>query len=256
MTTGHRARKRFGQHFLHDPGILDRIVRAIAPAPDDVMVEIGPGLGALTRPLLMRLRHLHVVELDRDLALRLEHEFPAELTVHATDVLKFDFGALPAPFRVVGNLPYNISSPILFHLVAFADRIRDCHFMLQKEVVLRMAAPPGRPEYGRLSVMLQFTFDIERLFDVSSGAFRPPPKVESAVVRMIPLAKRLECDHDMFAEVVRQAFTQRRKTLRNALRSLLSADDLTALGIDPRLRPEMLTVEQFARIASYAGVHR
>jgi 16S rRNA (adenine1518-N6/adenine1519-N6)-dimethyltransferase len=256
MTTGHRARKRFGQHFLHDPGILDRIVRAIAPAPDDVMVEIGPGLGALTRPLLMRLRHLHVVELDRDLALRLEHEFPAELTVHATDVLKFDFGALPAPFRVVGNLPYNISSPILFHLVAFADRIRDCHFMLQKEVVLRMAAPPGSPDYGRLSVMLQSTFDIGRLFDVPSGAFRPPPKVESAVVRMIPVAKPLERDHGMFAEVVRQAFTQRRKTLRNALRSLVSADDLTALGIDPGLRPEMLTVEQFARIAGYTRIHR
>jgi 16S rRNA (adenine1518-N6/adenine1519-N6)-dimethyltransferase len=139
--------------------------------------------------------------------------------------------------------------------VAFADRIRDCHFMLQKEVVLRMAAPAGSPDYGRLSVMLQSSFDIGRLFDVPSGAFRPPPKVESAVVRMIPLAKPLECDRDMFAEIVRQAFTQRRKTLRNALRSLVSADDLTALGIDPGLRPEMLTVEQFARIAGHTRIH-
>jgi 16S rRNA (adenine1518-N6/adenine1519-N6)-dimethyltransferase len=254
MSHGHQPRKRFGQHFLHDPGILDKIVRAISPEADDDMVEIGPGLGALTRPLLDRLRHLHVVELDRDLVARLEGEYaPERLTVHAADVLKFDFAALPAPLRVVGNLPYNISSPILFHLMRFVDRIRDCHFMLQKEVVMRMAAQPGSAEYGRLSVMLQWKLNIQRLFDVPAGAFQPPPKVESAIVRMIPLAAPLECDPAQLSEAVRQAFTQRRKTLRNALRNMISPGELVGIGIDPGLRPEMLSVDAFVRIANHRG---
>jgi len=213
-----KTRKRFGQHFLHDPGVLKRIIEAVAPARGDAMVEIGPGEGALTRPLLERLDRLTVIEIDRDLAAALSLEFPSEkLSVLTADALDFDFAAFPAGFRVVGNLPYNISTPILFHLARHAGRVRDMHFMLQKEVVDRMVAKPSTPDYGRLSVMLQVRFAMKKLFNVSPGAFRPPPNVESAVVRLVPLQEALSCDAALFEKIVREAFSARRKTLRNAL---------------------------------------
>jgi 16S rRNA (adenine1518-N6/adenine1519-N6)-dimethyltransferase len=248
----HVPRKRFGQHFLHDPYVLQRIVAAINPQPGDHVVEIGPGEGALTRPLLARLPALTVVEIDRDLASRLQTEFPpARLDVRLADALEFDFGTLPAPVRVVGNLPYNVSTPLLFHLAAFADRVQDMHFMLQREVVDRMAAGASTPAYGRLSVMLQRRFRIEALFRVAPGAFRPPPKVESAVVRLRPLAPSeiLPVDEQVFAEVVMRAFAARRKTLRNGLSGLVDESGLRAIGIDPGLRPENITPEQYIKIA-------
>lgn len=252
----HKARKRFGQNFLSDPNILRKIVTAIRPRPDDVMVEIGPGLGAMTAPLLETLKHLHVVEIDRDLIARLKEEFPAgKLTIHAGDALKFDFGSLGEKIRVVGNLPYNISTPILFHLAAFASQVEDMHFMLQKEVVDRMAAEPGSDAYGRLSVMLQYRFMVERLFIVPPGAFRPAPKVDSAIVRLIPYATlpHPAKDEALFGRVVTAAFSQRRKTLRNTLRDFLTPDDWAATGIDPGLRAENLGVEQFVILAKQAG---
>jgi 16S rRNA (adenine1518-N6/adenine1519-N6)-dimethyltransferase len=220
--------------------VLVRIVEAIAPAHDEFMVEIGPGEGALTRPLLERVDHLHVIEVDRDLAAALRGN--PRLTVHEADALELDFSAFPAGMRIVGNLPYNISTPILFHLAAQAARVRDMHFMLQLEVVERMAAAPSTPAYGRLSVALQARFRVEKLFNVSRGAFNPPPKVESAVVRLVPLAAPLDVDEDL----LRRAFSARRKTLRNALRGI----DLVALGIDPGLRPENLSPADYARITS------
>ena len=244
----HRPRKRFGQHFLHDRRTLERIVAAIAPASGDGIVEIGPGEGALTRLLAERLPHLEAIEIDRDLAARLSAEFaPERLTVHCTDALEFDYGALPVGARIVGNLPYNISTPLLFLLAEHAARIRDLHFMLQREVVERMVARPSTSEYGRLSVMLQVRFRMEKLFRVLPGAFRPPPKVESALVRMVPHANTPECDAGRLAKVVRQAFSARRKTLRNALP--LAAEDYTALGINPGLRPENLSPHEYVAIA-------
>ena len=243
-SSSHRPRKRFGQHFLHDPGVIRRIVEAIAPAADDFLVEIGPGQGVLTLPLAERVRQLEVIEIDRDLAAAL----PADrIKVHVADALEFDFGVFPRGVRVVGNLPYNISTPLLFHLARYADRVRDMHFMLQLEVVERMVAKPSTPEYGRLSVMLQTRFRMEKLFRVAPGAFRPPPKVDSAVVRMVPLRTPLGCDEKRFEELVRGAFSARRKTLRNAMP--LSAGDFAALGIDPGLRPENLSPEDYVRIA-------
>jgi 16S rRNA (adenine1518-N6/adenine1519-N6)-dimethyltransferase len=243
-----RPRKRFGQHFLHDPGILQRIVEAIDPAPRDAVVEIGPGEGALTRPLLARLERLTVVEIDRDLARRLRDDFAEKLDIVVADVLELDFASFPSGLRVVGNLPYNISTPILFHLARFAERLRDLHFMLQLEVVQRMVAAPSTPEYGRLSVMLQTRFAMSKLFKVAPGAFRPPPKVESAVVRLVPLAHKPACDEAVLEKVVREAFSARRKTLRNALP--LKADDFAALGIDPMLRPENLSPADYVRISA------
>ncbi len=240
----HPPRKRFGQHFLHDPRVLARIVEFIAPARGDFIVEIGPGQGALTRLLLERLDALHAIEIDRDLADGLEKEFPASLELHRADALAFDFSAFPAGMRIVGNLPYNISTPILFHLAAQAGRVRDMHFMLQLEVVERMVAAPSTAAYGRLSVALQARFRIEKLFNVSRGAFNPPPKVESAVVRLAPLAQPLEID----ADLLRQAFSARRKTLRNAMPGV----NFDALGIDPKLRPENLSPADYARITSSA----
>lgn len=242
--SSHRPRKRFGQHFLHDPAVVRRIVEAIAPAADDFVVEIGPGEGVLTRPLAERAGRLEAIEIDRDLAAALAAE---RIKVHVADALEFDFGQLPQGTRVVGNLPYNISTPLLFHLARFADRLRDLHFMLQREVVERMVAPPSTPAYGRLSVMLQARFSMQKLFRVAAGAFRPPPKVESAVVRLVPLAEPLDRDAERFADVVRRAFSARRKTLRNALG--LEAEALEALGIDPRLRPENLSPQDYVRIA-------
>jgi len=243
-SSSHRPRKRFGQHFLHDPGVVRRIVEAIAPAADDFIVEIGPGQGVLTRPLAGRIRQLAVIEIDRDLAAALPGD---RIQVHVGDALEFDFGVFPQGVRIVGNLPYNISTPLLFHLARYADRVRDLHFMLQLEVVERMVARPSTREYGRLSVMLQTRFRMEKLFRVAAGAFRPPPKVQSALVRMQPLAEPLGCDADELAVLVRTAFSSRRKTLRNALP--LVAGDFAALGIDPTLRPENLSPADYVRIA-------
>jgi 16S rRNA (adenine1518-N6/adenine1519-N6)-dimethyltransferase len=242
-----KTRKRFGQHFLHDPGILKRIVEAIAPASGDPIVEIGPGEGALTRPLLARVPHLTAIEIDRDLAARLSQEFSSQrLSVVSADALDFDFSAFPPGLRVVGNLPYNISTPLLFHLARYADRVRDMHFMLQLEVVQRMVAKHSTPDYGRLSVMLQTRFKMHKLFNVAPGAFRPPPKVDSAVVRLVPLQEKMKCDETRLEQIVRQAFSARRKTLRNALS--LAPQDYEELGIDPKLRPENLSPADYVRI--------
>ncbi len=248
----HTPRKRFGQHFLHDPYVLSRIVAAIAPRDGDVMVEIGPGEGALTRPLLERVPQLTAIEIDRDLAAGLAAEFPpGQLNVIVADALAFDFGDLPAGLRIVGNLPYNVSTPLLFHLAGFAERIRDMHFMLQLEVVDRMAARHSTPEYGRLSVMLQRRFVVQRLFKVASGAFKPPPKVESAIVRLVPKAPAdiPAVDEKLFSTLVTRAFGARRKTLRNALSSLIAPAQLQSLGIDPGVRPENVSPDDYIRIA-------
>jgi 16S rRNA (adenine1518-N6/adenine1519-N6)-dimethyltransferase len=250
----HTPRKRFGQNFLSAPGIVAKIVAAIAPQTSDLVVEIGPGLGALTQPLLAKLGHLHVVEIDRDLIARLKEEYSAApLTIHEGDALKFDFGSLGTRLRIVGNLPYNISTPLLFHLAEYAERICDMHFMLQKEVVDRMVAHPGGAEFGRLSVMLQYRFDIERLFVVPPGAFVPAPKVDSAIVRMVPKAAEALTvrDDQVFSSVVTAAFGQRRKMLRNTLRELIAETDLLALDIRPTARAEELAVADFVRIANH-----
>jgi 16S rRNA (adenine1518-N6/adenine1519-N6)-dimethyltransferase len=250
---GHVARKRFGQNFLVSPGVVAKIVDAILPQADDNVVEIGPGLGALTEPLLARLDHLHVVEIDRDLIARLRERFPPErLTIHEGDALQFDFTDLGADLRVVGNLPYNISTPLLFHLAACADHVCDMHFMLQREVVDRMVASPGGSEYGRLSVMLQYRFEMERLFLVPPGAFNPAPKVESAVVRMVPRPRQAlaAVDENLLEEVVKAAFSQRRKMLRNTLRERVSETDWAELGIDPTRRAEELAVGDYLRVAN------
>jgi 16S rRNA (adenine1518-N6/adenine1519-N6)-dimethyltransferase len=248
---GHKAKKSFGQNFLVDQNIIADIIRAIRPEANDNMVEIGPGLGALTRPLLKLLNTLHVVEIDRDIIARLKTDYPQDkIVIHEGDALKFDFAALPTPLRIVGNLPYNISSPLLFHFSNYAARISDMHFMLQNEVVERMVAAPSTPEYGRLSVMLQYRFYMEKLIDVPPQSFRPAPKVDSAIVRMIPItADKITVNNEaLFAKVVSAAFGQRRKTLRNTLKSHLTEADFTQLGIDAQLRAENLGVAEFASI--------
>lgn len=250
----HVPRKRFAQHFLTDQAVIADIVAAIRPQADDAMVEVGPGLGAITTPLAAVLRRLHVIEIDRDIIARLHRAYPSErVSVHAGDVLEFDFSALPRELRVVGNLPYNISTPLLFHLAGYAERIRDMHFMLQKEVVERMVAAPGGGDYGRLSVMLQYRFDLEMLFEVPPDAFSPPPQVDSAVVRMRPRPRSQlgAASEAGLAQVVRRAFSQRRKTLRNSLAGLLEAGDYAALGIAPGLRAENLAVAEFVAISNY-----
>jgi len=250
----HKAKKQFGQNFLVDRQVIADIIDAIRPGPDDNMVEIGPGLGALTRPLIGKLNLLHVVEIDRDIITELRaHYSPSKLVIHEGDALQFDFGALPAPLRIVGNLPYNISSPLLFHFAAYAQQITDMHFMLQDEVVERMVAAPSTPAYGRLSVMLQYRFHMEKLLEVPPQAFRPAPKVNSAVVRMLPLAagELAVRDEQLFAEIVAAGFGQRRKTLRNTLRAYLDAKDFEELDVDPQLRAENLGVPEFARIANW-----
>ena len=254
----HKAKRKFGQNFLVDEQMISDIIFAIRPDSGDNMVEIGPGLGALTRPLLKQLNHLHVVEIDRDVIVRLEHAFPpgkpeSNLTIHVGDALEFDIATLPAPLRIVGNLPYNISSPLLFHFATYAECIKDMHFMLQNEVVERMVAEPSTPEYGRMSVMLQYRFFMEKLLDVPPESFRPMPKVNSAIVRMIPLqASEIRVqDEDLFARIVKAAFAQRRKTLRNTLRSFLSAEDFVRLGVDGQLRAENLSVAVFAEVTNY-----
>ena len=256
----HVHKKRFGQHFLHDARILDRIVQAIAPRSGDRIVEIGPGEGALTLPLLRATGRLTVIELDRDLVPRLQAAArdAGELDIINADVLGVDFASLAGgqALRVVGNLPYNISSPILFHCIDHLDAIRDMHFMLQKEVVDRIAAPPGSKVYGRLSVMLQLACRVEPLIEVPPGAFRPPPKVDSAVVRLLPrpAAERPAVDADRIARVVRAAFGQRRKTIANALHGLLEATEIAAAGVDPRARAEQLAPAAFVALAAAARV--
>jgi len=253
--TALRARKRFGQHFLHDANVIRRIADAIDPQPGDAVVEIGPGHGVLTQQLLSRVSHLRAIEIDRDLVRELRERFaPPSLEVIEADVLDVDFRALRGAgplLRVAGNLPYNISTPLLFHLLSYREAIRDMHFMLQREVVERMAAPPGGKAYGRLTVMLAPWVEIEPLFHVSAGSFRPPPRVESTVVRLIPRAQPgFElADPRTFDQVVRAAFAQRRKTLRNALRTLVSPEVFAALCIDPGARPETLAPAQFAQLA-------
>jgi 16S rRNA (adenine1518-N6/adenine1519-N6)-dimethyltransferase len=251
---GHHPRRRFAQNFLADAHYVARIVDAVDPTAGDHIVEIGPGLAALTRSLIERAGHISAIEIDRDLAARLASEFPADrLTLHVADALDFDFATLPQPLRVVGNLPYNISSPLLFHLAAYAPRLRDVHVMLQKEVVARMTAEPGTPDYGRLTVMLQVKFAIRRLFVVPPGAFSPAPQVESAVARLAPLgtAAPAIAREALFASVVAAAFSQRRKTLRNALARIAGESDLREAGVDPKVRGETLAVADFVRLANH-----
>jgi 16S rRNA (adenine1518-N6/adenine1519-N6)-dimethyltransferase len=248
----HIPRKRFGQNFLTDQNVLHDIIRVIAPAASDTMVEIGPGQGAMTALLLPHLSQLHVVEIDRDLVAMLQKKFsPDKLILHAGDALQFDFGSLqPAQgkLRIVGNLPYNISSPLLFHLARYAPLVEDQHFMLQKEVVQRMVAPPGGKDYGRLSVMLQWRYQMEMLFIVPPQAFDPPPKVDSAIVRMRPLASPLACEQAKLEQVVTQAFSQRRKVIRNSLGGLFTEAQLISAGIDPQARPETIALEQYVAL--------
>ena len=255
----HIARKRFGQNFLIDQQVIADIVNAVAPKRDDCVVEIGPGLGALTAPLLQRLDHLHVVEIDRDIIARLKKQYSSDkLTIHEGDALEFDFGTLASSGRqlhIVGNLPYNISTPLLFHLASFADCVYDMHFMLQKEVVERMVAEPGTADFGRLSVMLQYRFVMDWLIDVPPESFDPAPKVDSAVVRLIPrLAAELTVkDEAKFAALVTAAFAQRRKMLRNNLKEMLADEDFARLGIPPTARAEQLSLDDYIRMANSLG---
>ena len=251
----HVARKRFGQNFLTDDHVLNNIIDAIAPRRGETMVEIGPGLAAMTALLLKSLDHMHVVELDRDLVARLEKAYPRErLSVHSGDALKFDFGSIPVlegqKLRVVGNLPYNISSPLLFHLAEFAHLVEDQHFMLQKEVVERMVAEPGTKAYSRLSVMLQWRYDMAMLFIVPPTAFDPPPQVDSAIVRMVPTRRQLPCDAKRLEAVVAKAFSQRRKVIRNCVAGMFTEAQLVEAGIDPGVRPEAVSLEQYVALAN------
>lgn len=251
-----RPRKRFGQHFLHDPAVIRRIVDAVAPTPALRVAEIGPGRGALTGLLLERAGTLDAVEIDRDLVAALTERYGgAGLHVHSGDVLAFDFCALARgqPLRLVGNLPYNISTPLLFHLYRQAHCIESMVFMMQKEVAARLAAVPDSKDYGRLSVMIQWRFDVQELFDVGPGAFTPPPQVESTVVRLTPRAPRIALrDPEQFARVVQAAFGQRRKTLRNALRDIVGIDAFIRANVDPNRRAETLAPLEFAILANHS----
>ncbi|MDO4693529.1 MAG: 16S rRNA (adenine(1518)-N(6)/adenine(1519)-N(6))-dimethyltransferase RsmA [Eikenella sp.] len=250
----HKARKRFGQNFLQDSRIIRDIVAAVRPQPDDTVIEIGPGLAAITEPLAAKLNTLHVCEIDRDIIARLKTlPFAGKLVVHEGDVLQFDFHSVPGRKKIVGNLPYNISTPLLFRLSEVSEEVEDMHFMLQKEVVERMVAAPGSNDYGRLSVMLQYFFDMEMLFEVPPEAFMPAPKVDSAVVRMIPLRHRLgeALDFGHFSQLVKQAFRQRRKTLRNNLKDLAGEADFAAVGIDPQQRAEHIPPGQYVALSNH-----
>lgn len=251
---GHVARKRFGQNFLVDRGIIGAIVSAIDPRRGDTVVEIGPGLGAITEPLLARLDHLHVVEIDRDLIARLRKQHTRErMTIHEGDALALDFAAIGTDLRLVGNLPYNISTPLLFHLAEYAGSVRDMHFMLQREVVERMVAAPGDSDFSRISVMLQYRFHIEWLIDVPPESFDPPPRVHSAVVRLIPrdVSELNAQDPGKLAMVVQTAFSQRRKMLRNTLKGILGDAEFAELGIVPTRRAEDIAVADYVRIANH-----
>ncbi len=251
-----RPRKRFGQHFLTDRRYLGRIVEAIGPERGDSMAEIGPGTGLLTAELAARVDHLHAIEIDRDLAAQLRNRFPAaRVTVHEGDALDFDFASLPAPLRVVGNLPYNVSTPILFRIAALEGRIRDGTFLLQREVVDRMVAAPATGAYGRLSVMLQYRFEMHSLLHVPPGAFTPPPKVDSSVVRMVPLGpgRPRADDEGLFERLVAAAFSQRRKTLRNATAGIAGPEAFARAAIDPGRRGETLSVAEFIALSNAIG---
>jgi len=253
----HRPRKRFGQHFLRDPGIIEAIVQAIDPQPGDTIVEIGPGHGAITESLAKRAGHLHCVELDRDLAAALRRRFGQRdsVTIHEADALKFDYCALGDSLRIVGNLPYNISTPLLFHLIDNRECITDMHFMLQKEVVDRMTAGPGSKTYGRLGIMLGCHLSVDALFEVGPQCFDPPPAVMSAVARLLPLGNsRPDIDDEkLLGRLVATAFSQRRKTLRNALKTMLDETELRSLGIDPGKRPESIPVSAYVALANYVS---
>lgn len=258
---GHRARKRFGQNFLHDRHWIERIAKAVNAVEGDDIVEIGPGQAALTRELMATAGKVRAVEIDRDLAAWLKETYPETLELIEADALTLDWSQVPKNnnLRVVGNLPYNISSPLLFKLLEVADVVKDQHFMLQKEVVDRMVAPHGSKTYGRLSVMLQWRYRMHKLFDVPPGAFNPPPKVMSSVVRMVPKAKEdvPNVDFELFSSVVANAFSQRRKTIRNALSSILTAEEITSCGVDAGARAEALPLEAFVALAQKAAqLHR
>jgi 16S rRNA (adenine1518-N6/adenine1519-N6)-dimethyltransferase len=256
---GHTARKRFGQNFLHDDYVIGQIVAAINPQQGENLVEIGPGLGALTQPVAEQAGHLSVVELDRDLAERLRNhaKLASLLTIHEMDAMKADFSTLlkdpSKPLRVFGNLPYNISTPLMFHLFSFADVVSDMHFMLQKEVVLRLAAAPNSKAYGKLTVMTQYFCQVMPVLEVPPGAFQPPPKVDSAVVRLIPHKQKpyIADDEKLLEQVCSKAFGQRRKTIRNVFKDMLTDQELETLGLKPDARPENLSVQQYVGIANY-----
>ena len=251
----HIPRKRFGQVFLQDTFVIAAIVQAVNPHPNDVVIEIGPGLGAITKPLLAVLNYLHVVEIDRDIIRRLEKNFSAHhLKIHACDALEFDFASVAdCRLKIVGNLPYNISTPLLFHLASYGHQVLSMHFMLQKEVTDRMVAQPSTSAYGRLTVMLQYRFEIERILHVPPEAFWPLPRVDSAVVRMIPSPGHLglAVDESLLEQVVRAAFSHRRKTLKNNLNGFLDTKDFSVLALSPGLRPGDLSVEDYVRLANY-----
>ena len=257
MADTHRPRKRFGQNFLHDQLIIDRMVKSISPQPGDHIVEIGPGEGALTCPLLKQNGSLTAIELDRDLVPRLEEKCRnlGDLKIYQADAMKFDFEQLTndqCKLRIIGNLPYNISTPILFHLASYAGIIQDVHVLLQKEVAKRINASPGNKDYGRLSVMMQYTFATELLFDVAPGAFRPAPKVTSTYIKLTPHSSPIVSldNPDALSQIVTTAFSQRRKTLRNCLRNLLDSEQIENAGIDPGRRPETLSLKEFADLAN------
>lgn len=251
----HRARKRFGQHFLHDNSVIDRILQAVDPRPGEKLIEIGPGQGALTWPLLQRCGSLIAIELDRDLVPVLQREASryGTLEVINADILEFDLASLGTEhrYRLVGNLPYNISTPLMFHLLESIASIVDMHFMVQKEVAQRIVAEPGNRDYGRLSIMLQYRCACQYLFDVAPGSFSPPPKVDSAVIRLLPHAapKHDVGDYQQFARIVQAAFAQRRKTLSNSLNAFLTREEISACGVDPGLRAENLDLGDFAKLS-------
>ena len=248
------AKKKFGQNFLKDAAIIHSIIQSINPLPNDLLIEIGPGLGALTKPLLEKTNRLLAIELDRDIVSWMENEYSKKnITIFNEDVLNFNFNQFDQKIRVVGNLPYNISTPILFKCIDNILNIKDLHFMLQKEVVDRMIATPSSPEYGRLSVMLQYYFAMEHLVDVPKESFEPEPKVESSFVRLIPYEQYpfIANNIEQFARIVKEAFSQRRKTIRNTLKSFISENDFEKIGINPRLRAENLSVSDFVKISNY-----
>ncbi|UOO76285.1 16S rRNA (adenine(1518)-N(6)/adenine(1519)-N(6))-dimethyltransferase RsmA [Neisseria sp. Dent CA1/247] len=250
----HKARKRFGQNFLQDTRIIRDIVNAVRPQPDDTVIEIGPGLAAITGPLAQKLNRLHVIEIDRDIVGRLKTlPFADKLVIHEGDVLQFDFNSVPGKKKIVGNLPYNISTPLLFRLSEVADDVVDMHFMLQKEVVERMVAEPKTNDYGRLGVMLQYFFDMEMLIEVPPESFDPAPKVDSAVVRMIPVKHRIgeAEDFEHFSKLVKAAFHQRRKTIRNNLKDIATDEDLQAVGINPQDRAEHIAPELYVALSNH-----
>ena len=260
----YKTKKRFGQHFLHDHRVIQKLIYEVNPKPSDLMVEIGPGLGALTFPLLDVIDQLHVVEIDRDVIKRLEQQNNPKLLIHSVDALEYDFSDLTenneTPLRVVGNLPYNISTPLIFHLLEPLSNtndnkssITDMHFMLQNEVVERITAKPGSKSFGRLSVMVQYYCETEYLFFVGPESFDPPPKVDSAILRLTPWSKRpyQATDDQQLSKLVAQAFSMRRKTLRNNLKKIISAEQIESLGIDPSHRSETLGVEDFVKLSNF-----